>query len=254
MASFAELKKTADAHFETARAANEVTETTPTALSDAVIEFAATLTTEQPIMVPVVSDRFGLYGWCSDGVSEKVKVDGGSIVFGWTIWEVPKLLLTAEFHAVWSPADGSLVDITPKPNAERQIVFVPDGGYPQDFDFDLRPSNRRMRLYRPPVPDIQSLSGHMKPAQLVYEQARAKRAGIELHEWLLSKRPRDPLVTALDEFIDLCGAHEAKQDSFEGNYFVPDAEYLSLSNRRAMAQRNVKRLSSKVLAAANEPD
>jgi hypothetical protein len=111
-------------------------ETTPAAITSQIQAFAASLCSEKPMRLPVEPDLYGLYGWCSDGVLEKVKNDGGGIVFGWTIWEWPRVLLTAEFHAVWSAPNGELADITPKPHGETDIVFVPDRTYSQSFDFD----------------------------------------------------------------------------------------------------------------------
>jgi hypothetical protein len=35
-------------------------------------------------------------------------------------------MLDAEFHAVWSSPDGTLVDIVPKGDGEQRILFLPD--------------------------------------------------------------------------------------------------------------------------------
>lgn len=124
-----------------------VSETTPSALTPIILAFARNHLGGDPVYIPVVDDSHGLYGWCSDGVQQKILADGGGPVFGWTIWEWPEVLLTAEFHAVWQNLDGDMVDITPKPGSETSILFVPDKSYPADFDFDQRPRNRRTRLF-----------------------------------------------------------------------------------------------------------
>lgn len=150
--------------------------TTPGVITEIIENFAASLG-GPPQFVPVRQDQYGLFNWCSDGVLEKVSNEGGGIRFGWTIWEWPKILLTAEFHAVWITPSGELIDITPKPHRETRIVFVPDESYPADFDFDNRPTNRRFRI--PQAPDYKGLAeaeiSRMKLPQLEYEQKRAAR-------------------------------------------------------------------------------
>ncbi|WLT30085.1 hypothetical protein [Geothrix sp. PMB-07] len=56
-----------------------------------------------------------------------VKKKGGRIVLGWHLWEIPGLLLEAEYHSVWEKPSGILVDITPqRPGFEEErILFVP---------------------------------------------------------------------------------------------------------------------------------
>lgn len=153
-----------------------------------------------------MADAYGLYGWCADGVLEKVKNDGGDIRYGWTIWEWPGVLLTAEFHAVWTDQSNALIDVTPKPHGEKQILFVPDSSVPSDFNFDDRPLNRRRRLYLPPdrSGEIAAQISRMKPAQRKYEEGRAAKAGASLEKFLLDKRPVDQFMLAVDEFIRVC--------------------------------------------------
>ncbi len=47
-------------------------------------------------------------------------------MFGWTIWEWPKVYVEAEHHAVWRDTNGYLVDVTPKHDKEERILFLPD--------------------------------------------------------------------------------------------------------------------------------
>jgi len=63
---------------------------------------------------------------CFPEVLMHVEKVGGDIQHGWTIWEFPGLFAEAEFHAVWKPSSGQLVDITVKKDGERKILFVPD--------------------------------------------------------------------------------------------------------------------------------
>ena len=63
---------------------------------------------------------------CFSNVRAKVARDGGRMVCGWQLWEWPHVLVEAEFHAVWLSPWGELVEITPKPHGENDILFVPD--------------------------------------------------------------------------------------------------------------------------------
>jgi len=63
---------------------------------------------------------------CFRIVPEQIRAYGGQQVTGWAIWEWPKVLVEAEFHAVWQRPDGSLVDITPREQYFPSILFLPD--------------------------------------------------------------------------------------------------------------------------------
>jgi hypothetical protein len=123
METFDEIKQQSKALFQSA-SRETPSETTPPEITPDVRLFAAQLGNEPPSRIPVRSDNYGVYGWCSDGVLEKIKHDGGSIVFGWTIWEWPGVLLTGEFHAVWMDATTTLYDITPKPHGETSLYLI----------------------------------------------------------------------------------------------------------------------------------
>ncbi len=140
-------KKASSNQLFTMVAAQKIEESTPKEISALVKTFASQiLTAVEPVFVPVKHDPYGLYGYCSDGVLGKIKHDGGSIRFGWAIWEWPDILFTAEFHSVWVSPNGELIDITPKPARETRILFLPDVSFTSDFDFDFdnRPLNKRM--------------------------------------------------------------------------------------------------------------
>lgn len=221
-------------------------ETTPSEITSAVVAFAKDQLGGEPLFVPVISDPNGLYGWCSDGVLQKVSVDGGSIVFGWTIWEWPQIMLTAEFHAAWRDPDGKLVDVTPKPHREERILFVPDFSYREDFDFDERPRNRRVRTRSDgdPGATVARLRSKLSPAQTAYEEKRAAKAGTPLDQWLLRKLPVDPLNTAIDKVISSCDAFEAYHDTFGGSgVFEADERFRQLAERRHAAVEQLKRLT-----------
>jgi hypothetical protein len=64
--------------------------------------------------------------YCFSNVEAKVESSGGSMVLGWTIWETPGILVEGEFHSCWQSPSGELVDVTPKRDGERRILFLPD--------------------------------------------------------------------------------------------------------------------------------
>lgn len=229
--------------------AAEVSESTPAILTPAIEAFALSLQAAAPEFVPVVDDPHGLYGWCSDGVLEKVKHDGGRCVFGWTIWEWPKVLLTAEFHAVWEEENGTLFDITPKPKGETRILFVADRSYPTDFDFDNRPRNRRQRLFIGGDPDAALAAMHAQLAggKKTYEERRAAKAGLSLDQWLRAKIQPHPVAKLIDEFIDACDAFDEHFDSLgTAGTVAVDSKFEKLARRRLALQGQLKQEVKKI--------
>ena len=178
-------------------------ETTPVAISADIIALCESLKTDPPGYVPVQTDPNGMFGFCNVGVLEKTKADGGSIRFGWCIWEYPGVWLIAEFHAVWVDPTGALIDITPKPDGETCIVFAGDPTYPPDFDFMKRPNNRRSRIYQPAdrTELAQIKIATFTESQLKYESGRATRKGVTLEQWMEDRIPIDPLADLIDAFI-----------------------------------------------------
>ena len=65
-------------------------------------------------------------GECTQNVERLISIKGGSVQYGWQIWEM-KRMVESEFHAVWVDDNGVLHDITPKGlfNISR-ILFLPD--------------------------------------------------------------------------------------------------------------------------------
>ncbi len=65
---------------------------------------------------------------CYENIAYMIKNKGGSIQYGWQIWEtLPNLMAAAEFHAVWIDKESILHDVTPKSlPGIKQILFLPD--------------------------------------------------------------------------------------------------------------------------------
>ena len=78
-----------------------------------------------PIYVQCTPEYGAELNECFPLVQEKVKKHCGGIIFGWQIWKT-RLLVEAEFHAIWESQSGELLDIAPKPITPNKILFVPD--------------------------------------------------------------------------------------------------------------------------------
>jgi len=80
----------------------------------------------EPVYLPVQPEADAIALECFPNVQAKVARDGGQMQCGWQLWEWPHVLVEAEFHAVWVSPAGKMIDITPKPEGETYILFVPD--------------------------------------------------------------------------------------------------------------------------------
>mgnify|MGYP000967549545 CR=1 FL=1 len=63
---------------------------------------------------------------CFVNVQNTVDSQGGFIVYGWAIFELPKLLLEAQFHAIWRTPEGELVDVTKTDDKAQTTLFLAD--------------------------------------------------------------------------------------------------------------------------------
>ncbi len=79
------------------------------------------------VSVPCAPDQRALQMDCFETVDQRVREEGGSRVLGWAIWEIPGMLIEAEFHAVWAhPVNGALFDIAQRPMSFSAITFIAD--------------------------------------------------------------------------------------------------------------------------------
>jgi hypothetical protein len=241
--SFAAAKPRSAKQFSGAVGDTDVSETTPTTMTSNVERLAALVGASAPAFVPVVDDPYGLYGFCNTGVLEKVRNDGGGICFGWIIWEWPGVFLTAEFHAVWLDEAGQYVDITPKPQNERRIVFAPAPEYEADFNFNARPLNVRLRTYVDRSEEIKLRVASLGDTKRRYEEGRAAAKGMTIEEWLIQKLPKDPVVGLVDSFLKACGEFDQHLDRLvdHNRNFTPDRTLYRLGERRAQLLTRIRR-------------
>lgn len=100
---------------------------TPSALSAEVLDFCNTVCPGsspryllvQPIEGATLLDCFPL-------VQRLIAQNGGTACYGWRIWEWPRVIIEAEFHAVWRDIGGVLRDHSPTTPPTDRILFLPD--------------------------------------------------------------------------------------------------------------------------------
>lgn len=100
-------------------------------ISPEVNEYVLTLTKKlntgfEPKRVSVQIEKNSLPQSCFGNVERKIARDGGSILYGWAVWQ-SSIICEGEFHAVWKAPDGQLIDVTPQEQVFDEILFIPDG-------------------------------------------------------------------------------------------------------------------------------
>jgi len=127
--------------------------TTPPKITNAIIKLCREINeNEQPYYVPIRPESSCQTNECFWNVKKKIKQCGGKVQHGWTIWEWPRILVEAEFHAIWVSPENTLLDITPKEYNVQRILFLPDNKQEYDFSKDgVRISNIRKPLLNHPL-------------------------------------------------------------------------------------------------------
>jgi len=146
--------------------------TTPKAVSPEVRAFCQRISPDHaPTYVPVQPDAEALPSECFNNVASKVERDGGTLVYGWLIWEWPRVFVEAEHHAVWEK-DGALTDITPHVNGERRILFLPDPARAYDFVTQKRLINIKKSLG-----ELASVDGWIAATDRLHRNIEANSVG-----------------------------------------------------------------------------
>jgi len=102
-------------------------QTTPDSINENILNFCKEIDpTTKPVFVEVIPTKNSIYNECYGNVENQIKKNGGRIEYGWIIWENPKIYLEAEFHATWVNDKEEYVDITPKIDEEKRILFLKD--------------------------------------------------------------------------------------------------------------------------------
>lgn len=94
-------------------------------MSEDIYSFCKSIAPEsEPLFLDIKPRRASKKQECFENVDSAILGEGGSVMYGWAIWEWPKVLIEAEHHAVWN-RDGELVDVTPQDD-DSSILFLPD--------------------------------------------------------------------------------------------------------------------------------
>lgn len=118
--------------------------TTPPRLTPAILKFCRRIVpNREPVYLEVQTSSQDKALDCFENVKKRVQEAGGSIQYGWHIWEWPAVMLEAEFHSVWISPDGSLIDVSPQPSKFSKVLFLPD---PVRIYQGRRVNNIRMAL------------------------------------------------------------------------------------------------------------
>lgn len=104
-----------------------IRETTPARITQVIIDFCASITSDSsPEYIDVCPAPWAALNECFNNVYRMVKQYGGSMISGWAVWQRGNMLLDAEAHAIWRAPDGKLIDITPHSYNEKRILFLFD--------------------------------------------------------------------------------------------------------------------------------
>lgn len=102
-------------------------QTAPKTISEFVLKFCSEITSVfPPVYLQIESFSGAIPDECYENVEKYIKQYGGSIQYGWQIWEWPNVMIEAEFHAVWVSASGEYKEVTPKASGIDKVLFLPD--------------------------------------------------------------------------------------------------------------------------------
>ena len=108
--------------------------------------------------------------YCLDNCVAENNRSNNEIIYGWVIWQDKKhRFIEAEFHAVLK-GNGELLDITPRCDDEKTVLFIPDDTRTPD-----RIDTRTWKTWS----NIKSQNGH------IYENCRPiemKNSGMTIDE------------------------------------------------------------------------
>src|SRR4030042_5246672 len=121
---------------------NSSNATTPEKITTEIIRFCSVIdSSTNPVFVPVEPRHDVRFNYCLTDVLLFVQKNGGTTQFGWLIWENPQVFLEAEFHACWVNPEKKIIDITPKRDNEKRVLFLPHSK--RVYEHKLVPNRRK---------------------------------------------------------------------------------------------------------------
>lgn len=182
--------------------------TTPIKMTSDILRLCAEIDpTTSPVFIPVLPGVGVRHGYCLTDVPLYAEKNGGNVRFGWIIWECPKVALEAEFHACWVNPENGLVDIVPKQDNEKMILFLPDS----QRVYQHQPVFSRRKLLIDNDYTRRWLMTGIKKEELTVKHFRndevdAVAAATEFDKWISSLPPGHPKIGRNDPCP--CGSGE----------------------------------------------
>lgn len=79
---------------------------------------------KDPVFITIEPDSRFQPDMCFPNVAKLVECEGGETVFGWAIYEWPRVWFELQFHAVWKDPSGEFRDLTPRRDGEKVVLFL----------------------------------------------------------------------------------------------------------------------------------
>ena len=147
----------------------------PLEISAKISEFCSTISSSKPLYIPVIPEDYSVAGNCYYNVMKKVSYDGGSMQYGWAIWEWPYIMVEAEFHSIWKNHEGESVDVTPNFFGSSRILFLRDPKKEYKFLDGERHNNIRMA-----VSQHEAVQSFIDVSHAIYEFEEQHSYGMEI--------------------------------------------------------------------------
>jgi hypothetical protein len=154
-----------------------------------------------PVWVNVKTAKNAIVDECFINVRNHIEKSGGTIQYGWTIWQSANVLIEGEFHAVWVSPQGQYLDVSPKPDGETRILFLPDNS--RKWNEQLM-DNVRLPLINAPEIDQ-------------YLKAAAEQAAYRQANW----KPDSPMTLEQNERMEEFGMNELRLVADIASKYVP---------------------------------
>ncbi len=131
---------------------------------------------KNPVFINVAPTFEAKKNECFYNVRNHTEKNGGNIIYGWSIWIWKNVYIEAEHHAVWKTLNEELVDITPKEDNEKKILFLPDSESVYDYENNKRLNNIKVELVDDPL-----LRKFFSLSDKIFQLIESKSVGREIH-------------------------------------------------------------------------
>lgn len=129
------------------------------------------------VLVAVDPQPNSLISYCWYNCVEQTLKKGGTVIFGWLLWEYPDRYF-AQHHAVWMDEDGRFVDPTPNAISATEVLFMPDNRAPFDIEGLRAPASLEWK----PSGKFEWLAGPLKMEHFFIAQMEVAPEEVEIVE------------------------------------------------------------------------